>query len=122
MSMIKRYVVFGSGNYGRLALELLGSQNIDFFIDNDIDKQGKSLDGVKIISLDQALLRLTNQIVVIAASELYYDQIQKQLDDSSIKNYVSVMEIQRSITKEKILARPDYLTIYNKAIEWIKNT
>ena len=41
MSMIKRYVVFGSGNYGRLALELLGSQNIDFFIDNDIDKQGK---------------------------------------------------------------------------------
>lgn len=121
MSMIKRYVVFGSGNYGRLALELLGSQNIDFFIDNDIDKQGKSLDGVKIISLDQALLRLTNQIVVIAASELYYDQIQKQLDDSGIKNYVSVMEIQRSITKEKILARPDYLTIYNKAIEWIKN-
>lgn len=99
--MIKRYVVFGSGNYGRLALELLGSQNIDFFIDNDIDKQGKSLDGVKIISLDQALLRLTNQIVVIAASELYYDQIQKQLDDSGIKNYVSVMEIQRSITKER---------------------
>mgnify|MGYP000779110317 FL=1 len=75
MSMIKRYVVFGSGNYGRLALELLGSQNIDFFIDNDIDKQGKSLDGVKIISLDQALLRLTNQIVVIAASELYLSLI-----------------------------------------------
>lgn len=36
----KKYVIFGAGNIGRQALDFLGKENVIFFIDNSVSKQG----------------------------------------------------------------------------------
>lgn len=114
------YVIFGSGNYGQRALQLLGNENIAFFIDNDFNKQGALLDGIQIISFEQALLKIRDHVIVIAVSDLYYKEIQVQLERVGITRYISLKEIQQSIIKEKILSRPDFIQIYKKNMCWIK--
>lgn len=114
------YVIFGSGNYGQRALQLLGNENIAFFIDNDFNKQGALLDGIQIISFEQALLKIRDHVIVIAVSDLYYKEIQVQLERVGITRYISLKEIQQSITKQKILSRPDFIQIYKKNMCWIK--
>lgn len=121
MKKKKNYLVWGAGNYGRMALDILGSQNIDFFIDNASYKHGTYLEGKKIISLKQALELYQGQIFVIAVSELYYKQIQEQLEMHGVKNYCSINEIQRKKIREKIISRIDYFKVYNNAIKWIDN-
>lgn len=114
------YVIFGSGNYGQRALQLLGNENIAFFIDNDFNKQGALLDGIQIISFEQALLKIRDHVIVIAVSDLYYKEIQVQLEREGITRYISLKEIQQSIIKQKILSRPDFIQIYKKNMCWIK--
>ena len=35
----KIYVIFGAGDYGKKALEMLGRENVAFFVDNDKNNQ-----------------------------------------------------------------------------------
>ena len=44
----KEYILFGAGKYGKDALNLLGKEKVDFFIDNDQAKSGTEIDGVKV--------------------------------------------------------------------------
>ena len=43
-----KYILFGAGKYGKDALNLLGKEKVDFFIDNDQAKSGMEIDGVKV--------------------------------------------------------------------------
>ena len=50
-----KYIIFGAGDVGLKALHIIKSENVSFFIDNDIKKQGKNLCKKSIISLNSFL-------------------------------------------------------------------
>jgi len=115
------YIIFGAGAIGRQAIEYIGKENIDFYIDNSSEKQSKDFYGFKVYSLEDAAELIKDQTVVIAVSGKYLNEIKNQIENSKIKKYETIIEAKIRFTKENIEKRVDYIGIYNKAIEWIKN-
>ena len=70
--MIK-YMIFGAGFYGKKALDAYGEQNVDFFIDNNSEKQGTSYCGKQIISPAEAVAKCEYEIII--ASIYAYSKI-----------------------------------------------
>ena len=82
-----KYVIFGAGNYGVQTLELLGKENVKFFIDNSKEKQSAGYLGLEVMPLEPALPLIDNSPIIIAAADLYADEIKRQLDKNQIFNY-----------------------------------
>ena len=118
---MKSYIVFGAGNYGHLALEVLGKNNILFYVDNDKKKQGTKIFDIDIVSLEKALEIENNAHFVIAVGNEFYKELEEQLKQAGVDEYMSIQELQIEITKEKIKRRPDYIGVYKRAVDWIKN-
>ena len=53
--MNKKFVIFGAGNTGLRALKKYGKNNIEFWVDKNIEKNGKFLEGIKIFNFDSFL-------------------------------------------------------------------
>lgn len=115
------YIVFGAGDFGKRALELLPRAEITFFIDNNIEKQKIGFHGFPVYSLMDGLKRRNAQMIIIAVSEKYVDEIIKQLEENAVRNYKTFRELQVEVTRKKIQNRIDYISTYKKAIQWIKN-
>ncbi len=80
-------IIFGAGFYGKKALEQYGSDNVDFFIDNDSNKIGSFCNGKEIVSPERAAqLCKTGEYHVVIAS-LYAESMAAQLDDLGISDY-----------------------------------
>lgn len=118
--MNKKYIVFGAGFLGKQAIELIGREQIQFFLDNNVDKQTQGFNGYKVYSIDNAIDQINNAIVVIAVSDNHISEIEKQLQLYGVNNYITLNQFKFEITKNKLLNRINYIDIYTKAIEWIK--
>lgn len=118
---MEKYVVFGAGYYGRLAIDLIGKENIYFFIDNNSEKQKNGFEGFSVLSVDEAVNNCGTNKVLIAVDEKFAGDIKKQLQKNGISKYATFSEVKSQITKEKLLNRTDYISIYKKAISWINN-
>lgn len=114
-----KYVIFGAGDYGTQALEFLGKKNVKFYIDNNIEKQNKYYNNIRVLGLNDAIEKITTEKIILAVSSKYIEEIKKQLLQNNIKEFMTFSEIKHEYTKEKILKRTDYLEIYNRAIKWI---
>ena len=86
--MIK-YMIFGAGFYGKKALDAYGEQNVDFFIDNNSEKQGTSYCGKQIISPAEAVAKCEYEIII--ASIYAYSMI-RQLKELGVTNYSVYVE------------------------------
>jgi len=66
----KPIFIFGTGDIGNKVRSKLDSLEIamDFYIDNDIKKQGEFIDGIEVISLQESL-RTPNGIYIISAAK-----------------------------------------------------
>lgn len=115
------YVIFGAGNFGKQAIDLLEKSNIKFFIDNDINKQKEKFGEFEVLSLENAKNKIDDACIIIATSEMYIRDIQKQLIENKVNNYITINQLKMELTKQKLLARIDYIKVYSKAINWIKN-
>lgn len=115
----KCYAVFGAGNFGKQTIEYVG-EKIAFFIDNNAEKQKHDFYGFKVYSLKEALEQIQDKIIIIAISEQYVEEIAEQLVANGVQNYTTFKEVQIAVTKEKLEKRTDYIKIYNRAINWIK--
>lgn len=81
------YIVFGAGVSGKRAMDFLGYDRVLCFADNKC--AGQEVSGKNVVSFDemQNLCRGKN-IVVIIASEKYWEEMERQVADaSSIKRY-----------------------------------
>ena len=78
-------VIFGAGNYGRIALEKIGSENVDYYIDNDVKKQGTKYYNKKVISIKEFIPLASSYHVVVAST--YAVNMIKQLEEAGINNY-----------------------------------
>lgn len=77
-------VIFGAGKVGRMAYEE-NKERVAFFIDNDIKKQGLTIDGKRICSLDDYIKNECKHEILIAGKSQFI--IEKQLISRGISNY-----------------------------------
>lgn len=118
-----QFAIFGAGNIGMSAINFLGANAVSCILDNNKDKHGTFILGKEIISINDFINRKSNDKIIISVSEQYMEEIIAQLTEKGITNYCTFSEIKYEMTMRKILNQQDYITIYNKAINWIlKNT
>lgn len=112
-------IIFGAGYFGKQALDFIGKENVKFFIDNSVDKQQVNCLGLKVFSLNEALLQIDASPVIIAVSDKYVNDIKNQLDEAGIVNYEIFAEFKFRSIKERLLRRTDYISVYKRAVAWI---
>ena len=81
-----KYIIFGAGKYGKMALSLLGDAAV-CFADNDPVKAGTCIEGKKVISYEE-MLSLTGQydvMIAVHGDKVY--QLIHQLQESGIAGY-----------------------------------
>ena len=116
---MEKVAIFGAGHYGARALAFIGKEKVAFFIDNSMQKQQMGYCGLEVLPLDRALVRTEASLIIIAAANIHADEIRKQLDENHVKNYETFNELVQKVTREKLQQRPDYLSMYRKAIGWV---
>lgn len=80
-----KHIIFGAGTYGRKALIEYGEDSIIAFVDNDVDRQGKTYLNKEIISLQTAIEKYNNVHFIVAS--IYSSSIIKQLEEYGINDY-----------------------------------
>ena len=79
---LKDVVIFGYGRYGsRIFPYLKKSFNIVAIIDNNGNKKGKVIDGIKIMSVEEAKNILRNYRIIVTTQAFFYAQICNQLQE-----------------------------------------
>lgn len=117
----KEYVIFGAGNNAKKIINLLGKEKVIYIVDNDILKAGTQIEGITVFDFTQVKKDLFDKKVIISVSNQYQKEIQEQLKRNGITSFETINEVQTRKIKEKIESRIDYIKIYNKAVEWVKN-
>lgn len=121
--MNKKYLLFGSGTYGKMFLKFLGKENVYAFIDNNLEKQGTIVEDVPVCSLESIADRLNEFKVVIAVGPDFEADIISQVESVGIKDYLTGSELRKRIIKKSVSESANNIDVYNKAIAWIvKNT
>lgn len=85
MEEINKIMIFGAGMYGKLAFGQYGAENVDYFIDNNKERQGTEFCGKKIISMDEAFSMKDKYHVVVAG--IYADSMAAQLEKMGFEDY-----------------------------------
>ena len=93
----KKFVIFGAGNLGEEAAKLLGEENVKCFVDNDAAKQKSGYLGFEVFSLDKVSIEKNKDLLIIAVSERYIDDIIAQLDHKEISNYYTIKEVKSDL-------------------------
>lgn len=75
----EKIVIFGSGNFGREALDMLGEEKVAFFVDNNEMKNGDCIGNVYIWSFNHVREVLTDYQILVAVSPQYVNEIEAQL-------------------------------------------
>ena len=122
-----KLIIFGTGNYGAMALQSLEDKKrkVDYFCDNNKNNWGMIWKGYKIISLDE-LKEYPDSTVVIAS--LHFEYMKKQLDNIGISRIHDCSSLfdELDLTKVKAFAHPDELKnmrdLYMFAIHKKKNS
>ncbi len=115
----QKMILFGAGDIGEKTAELIGKEKIAFFLDNDLAKRGKTIQGIPVFAVSDVEKELQRYFIVITVSVRFQKQIMEQLDSKGISNYITVNDFHAETIRQKMTQRPDYLGIYRKAINWI---
>ena len=83
-------VVFGAGDKGREQVQKEDKDHVFCFIDNDLNKQGKMLLGIPVVSLDYYLDSDIDALIIVATKKENRKNIEKQLICHEVKNYLTV--------------------------------
>lgn len=92
-----KYLLFGSGERGRRAFEVIGSDQVEAFADSNPDKIGTVYCGKKIISFEQALKNYKECIYVITP-DAGKDAIEERFRQQGIENYLFFGDCPMGIT------------------------
>lgn len=91
-----KVLIFGASSAGRQVkhdLERYGIFNITAFVDNDVNKVGKTLEGLNIMAFDECIeyCRLHNDVIIQIGSS-YENEIAKNLEKRNIHCYILYSE------------------------------
>lgn len=87
----KRIAIFGTGDFGRKAYGYFGEDKVAVFIDNNVQKQGGELFGVRIVSLEEYLTHKDEYELVIAVRD--NEAIIRQLIENGFKDVYSFLAV-----------------------------
>lgn len=89
----RRILLFGAGALGVNALNYLGKENVEAFIDNNPEKQGEKVQGKEVISFLELKEKQNDYNIVISTDvrKAYY--IARQLEQNDITNYMLLYEM-----------------------------
>ncbi len=124
MDKNKKIILFGAGNYGKKALDFFGENRVEYFIDNDVRKQGKFIHGKKVLFFDEYVKIHYQYNTIISIYDYLAADVSKQLDDMRIEDYYFYQEFAydfKNIFDVNLLADINYDEIKNKALQWIRN-
>lgn len=93
--MKKPIILFGAGNKGKEYLQSISKDRVAFFVDNDMEKVGKSLDGIKIISYStlQKIYKEYNIIVTPAVSREIEQQLKRDQIDYMLLEWSKFLDV-----------------------------
>ena len=83
---MKPYIIFGAGDYGKIAFHHYGADTIAYFMDNNPSKIGNEILGKKIIAASDAFLYKDQYQFVVAS--IYSSSMVKQLEEYGITDYI----------------------------------
>ena len=81
--MKKPIILFGAGNKGREYLQSISKEKVAFIVDNDIEKVGKSLEGIEIISYSTLLNIYEKYTIIVTPADS--KEIEKKLMSDQIE-------------------------------------
>lgn len=88
----KKYIIFGAGRYGKLALKYLGEENVEFFADNV--KTGIDISSnLKILSFNELKEIWKEYNIVIGTDDINSAQIAEQFESNGIDKYLFYIEM-----------------------------
>lgn len=79
------YIIFGAGKTGRAALNFLGYERVKCFADNNEARQ--EYYGKEVITFRTLKQMDPTDIIIVIASELYYENIERQFLENGITRY-----------------------------------
>lgn len=83
--VVKKYILFGAGHFGKRALQYLGKENVECFVDNDQTKIGQEVFGKKIMDFHEYKNIYSQYKTIITSS--YTEEIKKQLEENGVHHY-----------------------------------
>ena len=83
---MKKYILFGAGNFGKMALGYYGAENVECFADNNQAKVGQFIQGKPIISF-QKMKEIAGAFHIVISSGSI-DSMAKQLEENGISEYL----------------------------------
>ena len=97
---LKDIVIFGFGRQGKKMYTTLNRDfNIVAIVDNSPAKQGKIIDGRKILSFEEAKELLHQYKIIVTTSQYYYQTIREQLNDDGLKENIDYVMYQQFVTE-----------------------
>lgn len=92
--MKEKFVIYGAGEDGECIYSFLGEDKILYFIDGNVQKQGKEFCGKTIYSLQEGMQPIKEtEVWIIVASDKYEDEITETLRENGLFRYVTRKEI-----------------------------
>ena len=91
----KEVIIFGAGSYGISSVNWFKMNDIrvNYIFDNDKNKWGKDIEGIKIISPENVSLLKEDGLVICSS---YYEEINKQLLNLGINNTIGIEEFKKN--------------------------
>lgn len=92
---MKKYILFGAGDFGQMALEDYGADNVACFADNNPNKQGQLVCGKPVIGFEELRRMAEDHRIVIS---VYNPRpIAAQLEESGIFDYQQYFPVRRKL-------------------------
>ena len=85
---MKKYILFGAGNFGRDALVQIGNDNVEYFCDNNPDIEGTEKFGKNIISFNRLKTIFKDYVIVLCVNFEKAYIIAEQLESNDIYDYI----------------------------------
>lgn len=85
---MKKYIIIGAGEYGKLTYEKLGEGCVECFVDNNKSKIGTYYLGKEVKDINFLYEKREQCVLIIAMDAFYIIEIEKQLKALSISNFV----------------------------------
>ena len=119
--MNKKYIIFGAGHYGCISVFYLGKENVEYIVDNDLNKKGHNIEGVPIYHYSEKANELREKNVIVSVRAELMPEILEQLKENGVDNVNSFFEVEQKMISRRLAESRRNIEIYNDAISWIEN-
>lgn len=104
MKINKKYILFGAGLYGKMALEEYGKENVAYFTDNNKKLIGKKICGISVIDLSALKEIYQDYEIVISVKNSHL--IEKQIQDMGIYEYSVYGKMESYFPTSQLIVNP----------------